>query len=295
MDYEKRKDEILTNFFNSGVLKVKTDGHYKGKLRVSRSTKVAEEMYLNTLYQLSKFDAEKLVKAYDENPKSIEALAVTILKRQYGDKKQPKITSGSTVTEPKKIKKASKSKFKIDEGSRYKAPKSPNNSFGSKLIFGSNYFSDDYISPTDTYNESGSDEDYRGIPISDGEYFTDRDYSVNRVEAIFQRLTEDETEFVKTLWEDGTKTFYKTKPTKAYKEYRDYILNKIKNMDLNKGLTPLEQIKAKLTKSENEIFDVMWNEELTRKDKMKKLKFSEQQYTAQRRILLKRIKALNIK
>lgn len=261
MDYKKQADKIISDYYNTGRLKVRIDGYYKGKLHISRYTKIAEEVELQVWLELSKYPPEKLVERFNRNPNSIEALAVVISKYQFMHKKSN--------------------------------PDSPNNSFGTKLVFGSNYFSDDYVSPTDTYNESGENTDYRGIPISDGDFYADRDYSPDRVEAIFQRLTPDEIEFVTALW-NGEK-FYKRKPTNAYKEYRDYILNKIKYMDLNKGLTPLEQIKAKLTMSENVMFDVMFDDDLTRPQKIKKLKFSEQQYIAQRRLLLKKIKGLGVK
>ncbi len=264
MDYEAQKTKILTDFFNSGKLKLKADGYFKGRLHISRYTGIAEELVLQTYYELAKYNAEKLVTAYLINPNSIEAIAVTILKRQLMHKKNN--------------------------------PESPNNSFGTKLIFGSNYFSGDFISSTDTYSESNETADYTGIPIADvedGDYFKDRDYSIDKQAEIFKRLTPDEIDFVNALW-NGEK-FYKRKPTNNYKEFRDYVFNKIQNMDLYKDPTPLEQIKNKLSMKDNQMFDVMFDDDLTRTDKIKKLKFSEQQYIAQRRILLKKIKEFNIK
>jgi hypothetical protein len=261
VDIKQQANKIITDYYNTGRLKVRIDGYYKGKLHISRYTKIAEEVELQVWLELSKYPPEKLVERFNRNPNSIEALAVVIAKYQFMHKKSN--------------------------------PNSPNNSFGTKLVFGSNYFSDDYVSPTDTYNDSGDNTDYRGIPISDGEFFADRDYSPDRWQEIQKRLTPDEIEFVTALW-NGEK-FYKRKPTNAYKEYRDYILQKIKNMDLNKGLAPLEQIKTKLTMQENKLFDVMFDDDLSRQDKITKLKFSEPQYIAQRRILLKKIKGFNVK
>ena len=264
MDYEEQKNKILTEYFNSGKLKTKIDGYYKGKLHISRFTRIAEEIELQVWYELSKYPAEKLVNRYKQNPNSLEALAVVIAKYQFRHKKS--------------------------------TPDSPNNSFGTKLVFGSNYFSDDFISPTDTYNESGDCEDYRGIPIpndTDGYFFKDRDNTPDRWEAIQQRLTSDEIEFVTALW--NGERFYKRKPTNQYKEYRDYILNKIKEMDLSKPLTAIQQIRTKLPMKDVQHFDIMFDETLSYRDKIKKLGYSEAKYLAQRRILLKKIKALNIK
>lgn len=273
MNYEEQKNKILTDFFNSGILKIKIDGYYKGKLHISRFTKIAEEIYLETLYHLSNYNAEKLVKAYEANPNSIEAIAVTVLKRQMMHKKPKNVLSGSTG---------------------YQVPLSPNNSFGTKLIFGSNYFSMDFISATDSYNEAGGINEYMGIPIADvedGNYFKDRDYNPDRWEAIQQRLTPDEIEFITAL-RNGQK-FYKRKPTNQYKEFRDYIFNKIKAMDLNKDPAPLDQIKNKLSMKDNQMFEIMFDEDLKTDDKIKQLKFrSKQQYIAQRRILIKKIKQI---
>ena len=272
MNYEEQKDKILTDFFNSGILKLKIDGYYKGRLHISRYTRIAEEIYLETLYHLSNYNAEKLVKAFEVNPNSIEAIAVTILKRQMMHKK-PKVLSGSTGYQP---------------------PLSPNNSFGTKLIFGSNYFSTDYVSPTDTYNEAGEINDYLGIPIADiyDNYFSDRDYKPDRWEEIQKRLTAEEIEFITALW--NGKRFYKRKPTNAYKEFRDYIFNKIKAMDLSKEPSELDKIRYRLSMKDVKMFEVMFDEDLTTDDKIKLLKFrSKQQYIVQRRILIKKIKDLN--
>ncbi|MGY4540069.1 hypothetical protein ACVW0P_004511 [Mucilaginibacter sp. UYNi724] len=271
MDYIKRKDTILTDFYNSGVLKIKIDGYYKGKLSIPRQTKIAEEIYLETLYHLANYNAEKLVNAYDENPKSIEMISVKILKRQMMHKA------------PKKA---------VESDSRgYVKPISPNNSFGTKLLFGSNYFGLNYISPTDTYND-GTD-DFTGIPIpdtEDGNFFADRDYSIDRWQEIQKRLAPDEVEFITALW--NGERFYKRKPTNEYKEYRTYIYNKIIEMDLNKPLTELELIKAKLSMKDVQLFNIMFDDDLSYTDKQKALGFSESKYLAQRRILLKKIKAL---
>ncbi|WP_428329027.1 hypothetical protein [Mucilaginibacter sp.] len=264
MTNEEQKNKILTDYFNSGRLKVKIDGYYKGKLHISRYTKIAEEIELQVWLELSKYPADKMVERYNRNPNSLEALAVTISKYQMMHKRNN--------------------------------PDSPNNSFGTKLIFGSNYFSGDYISATDSYSETNETGDYTGIPIADVEdnnYFRDRDNSPDRQAEIFKRLTPEEIEFVTALW-NGEK-FYKRKPTNQYKEFRTYVFNKIQNMNIHEDPTPLQHIQNKLTMSENKLFNVMFDEDLSRAEKIKKLKYSEQQYIAQRRILLKKIKALNIR
>ncbi|MES2265576.1 MAG: hypothetical protein V4520_02370 [Bacteroidota bacterium] len=271
MDYIKRKDQILTDFYNSGILKIKIDGYYKGKLSIPRQTNIGEEIYLETLYQLANYNAEKLVKAYDENPKSIEAISVTILKRQLMHKAPKQPDSGSTRA--------------------YVKPISPNNSFGTKLLFGSNYFGLNYISPTDSYNENT--EDFTGIPIpdvEDGNFFADRDYSIDRWQEIQKRLAPDEIEFITALW--NGERFYKRKPTNEYKVYRDYIYKKINEMNLHKPLTELELIKARLSMKDVQLFNVMYDDDLTYAEKQKVLGFSESKYIAQRRMLIKKIKAI---
>lgn len=281
-NYEQQKTKILTDFFNSGILNIKADGYFKGRLQISRYTHIAEELVLQTYLELCKQDAETLVKRYQENPKSLEAISVVIMKRQLMHKKR-KVSTGETGT----------SKFIKSD---YQPPLSPNNSFGTKLIFGSSFFSNDFVSHTDHYNEAGESGDYQGIPIAedqDGNYFKDRDYSPDRFEAIKARLTTEEIEFVTDLW--NGKKFYKRKPTNQYKEFRDYVFNKIKNMDLNKEPTPIEQIRNKLSMDDVLKFEVMFDEDLTMAEKLIKLKFSKQQYLSQRRMLLKKIKALNIK
>jgi hypothetical protein len=271
VNYKAQKDKILTDFFNSGALKIKIDGYYKGKLSIPRQTKIAEEIYLETLYHLANYNDERLVKAFEENPKSIEAISVTILKRQMMHKAPKKVES--------------------DNNRAYVKPVSPNNSFGTKLLFGSNYFGLNYISPTDTYND-GSDE-FTGIPVpdtEDGNFYADRDYKLDRWDEIQKRLAPDEIEFITALW--NGERFYKRKPTNEYKQYRDYIYQKIKEMDLNKPLTQVELIKAKLSMKDVQLFNIMFDEDLSYTAKQKALGFSESKYLAQRRILLKKIKAL---
>ena len=129
--------------------------------------------------------------------------------------------------------------------------------------------------------------------LFDGELFEDRNYQVDKWELTKQRLTEKEKQFIEDLL-SGVQ-FYKRKPTNQFKEFRDYAFNKIKEMDVSKPLSALEQIRCKLDMPDVQKFDVMFDEDLTFTEKKKLLKYKEGQYLSQRRILLKKIKALNIK
>ena len=67
-------------------------------------------------------------------------------------------------------------------------------------------------------------------------------------------------------------------------------------MNLSEIPSPLEQIRNKLSMKDVQLFEVMFDDDLKLAEKVKKLKFrSWQQYVAQRRILLKKIKDLNLK
>ena len=67
MDYEQQKNKILTDYFNSGRLKIKLDGYYKGKLHISRYTGIAEMIEGQVWLELAKYPAEKC----DETRKNV--------------------------------------------------------------------------------------------------------------------------------------------------------------------------------------------------------------------------------
>ncbi|RKR82637.1 hypothetical protein BDD43_2822 [Mucilaginibacter gracilis] len=255
MDYEKRKNEILTDFFNSGQLKVKVEGVLI-KLGITRKTELVNDSMSEVYFQLSKYNAEKLVTAFDKNPNSLIAIAVVITKRLY--------------------------RFKTQN------PDNPNNSYLTKVLHGSNYRQLEFLSVTDAY-DSG-EGDYSGITLFEVDTLN---VAGEKWDKIKERLTTTEIEFIDKLM-DGFK-FYKRKPTNEFKEYRTYVFNKIKNMDLNKPMTPLEEIKTKLDMQDVRMFEIMYDEDFSYREKIKMLKFTEAQYLSQRRILLKKIKAMNIK
>ena len=263
MDYESRKAEILRDFFNSNNLKSKADAYFKGKHRISRETKIAEEALNQVYYHLSNYNAEKLVTMFDKNPNSLEAVSVVIMKRLF--------------------------RFKKDN------PDNPNNSFLTKLFFGSNYFDLSYVSPTDEYSESSNSTDnqnFSSITLHNDSLFIDKDLSDNKLDLIKERLTPKEIQFLEDIM-SGEK-FYKRKPPNSFKEYKEYVFNKIRAMQLDKPLNKLELIRTKLDFEDIKRFDIIFDDTLCYKEKMKLLKYTEPKYLSQRRILLRKIKALNI-
>lgn len=261
MDYIKRKEEILTNYFKNNNLKIKIDSICFRNF-ITRNSGIADDIEAEVYLALSNYNPEKLVTEFDKNPKSLEAIAVTIAKRCFRYRKEN--------------------------------PDNPNQSFGTKLLHTSTFRDFTYVSPTEEFNDNlNGYNDFNTFVLFDGDLFDDKNYQPEKWEQIKQRLTPTENEFLEDLL--AGKKFYKRKPTNQFKEFRDYVFSKIKNMDLNKAPTPLEQIREQLDMKDVQMFDVMFDEDLKRVDKIKKLIFSEQQYIAQRRILLKKIKGLNIK
>jgi hypothetical protein len=256
VDHEQRKKEIVTNYFNTGKLKVKIDA-ICFKWYVTRNSKIAEDIEAEVWFALSNYNSEKLCKVFEQQG-TIEGLAVQIAKYQFRIRKEN--------------------------------PESPNNSFGTKLLHTSTFHNISNVSVTDDFDSSG---DSTGITLFDGDVFEEFNYSPDMWEIIRERLTETENQFIEDFLA-GVR-FYKRKPTNEFKEFRDYVFNKIKEMDINKQLTPLEQIRTKLEMKEVKIFDVMFDEDLSFKEKQKKLRISEGQYISKRRFLLKKIKGLNIK
>lgn len=257
MDYLKRKEEILTSFFNNNNLPKKIDAICFRNF-ITRNSQIADDILSEVLLALSAYNPEKLVTAFEENPKSLEGIAVQIAKRQFRVRKE--------------------------------SPDNPNNSFGTKLLHTSTFRDYTYVSPTEEYSENDM---FSTFVLYDGELMADRDYSPDMWDIIKERLTPTENEFIENVLA-GFK-FYKRKPTNQFKEFKQYVFNKIKNMDISKDLTPLEAILTKLEMKEVQMFNIMFNEDLTFKEKMRALKFTENKYIVQRRILLKKIKNLKIK
>ena len=257
MDYDKRKNEILTNYFNSGTLTAKVEG-YLIKFWITRKTQLVNDILLQVYFELCKYNSQKLVEMYDANPSSIEAVAVTICKRQF--------------------------RYRNNDYSN------PSHSYGTKLLFGSTYKQLEYLSPTDEFN---NDNEYKSNVLFDGDIYSELSYESSMWEKVQLRLTSEEKVFIEELLA-GVKP-YKTRPFKEYRIFKEYIFNKIKNMNLTENQTPMEQIKNQLSMNDNNQFDIMFNEELTLKEKREALNYSENKYIAQKRMLLKKIKSLNIK
>lgn len=258
MNYDIRKNEILTEYVNSKKLT-----KLKLKIRnicfryyITTYSKIAEDILAEVLFQLSKSNSEKLVKAFEENPNSLEAIAVTIAQRCFTVKKT--------------------------------APDNPNHSFGTKLLHTSTFKSYNSISHTEIYDEDGRGDEL--IIYDSGVLDTT---TIDKLDLIKERLTPKEIDFLERLM--NNETYYVDKKTgtkkyKSFKEFKEYLFTKIQSMDLEKPLSELEKIRTKLDREDLIKFDIMFNEELTFKDKMSQLKFTREKYLSQRRILIKKIK-----
>jgi hypothetical protein len=260
LDYDKRKNEILTEYVNSKKLTT-----LKYKIRnicfryyVTDYSKIAEDVLAEVLLQLAKYNSEKLVTAFEENPNSLEGISVRIAQRCFTVKK--------------------------------KSPDNPNHSFGTKLLHTSTFKSFNSISHTETYDDSEQSDE---LIIYDGGGL---DTTItDKLELIKERLTAKEIDFLERLMnkencyvdnKTGTKKF------KSFKEFKDYLYMKIQDMDLDKPLSELEKIRTKLDREDLHRFDIMFNEDLSMKDKMSILKYKEGKYFSQRRILLKKIRSI---
>jgi hypothetical protein len=254
LDYELRKKEIIEAYFATGKLTAKVESICY-RWYVTNKSNIAQDIEANVWLALSNYNPEKLCAIYDQTG-TIENVAVRIAQWQFRIRKNN--------------------------------PDNPNNSFGTKLLYGSSFHNLDSVSSTDTFNDGG---DSSSITLYDDDIFNEINYEPDRLEQIYTRLTIKEKQFLEDLLA-GVKPFTR-KPPNSYKIFKEYVFTKIQNMNLSEPLSPLDNILTKLDMQDVILFNVMFDEDLSYKDKRKALKMTEPQYIAQRRILLKKIKGLN--
>lgn len=254
MDYEFIKNQILTDY----VKDAKRFNKLKRKLRTIRyryhiktnNFQFEEEFLGEILLGLANYNAEKLVNVVQANPNNLEAIAYTIGKRYF------------------RVKKAN--------------PNSPNNSPGTKMIFASTFSNPDtIINPLDQPDEEGI------IPYDD-DIYGERNYDSTEWDLIKERLTEKEIDFLELLMSGAKGSESMTR--KEFNQYKSYVFNKIQTMDLRRPLTTLEVIYTKLDKEDLEKFHIIYDEDLSVKQKIKKLKVrSKWGYYYQRRQMQKKV------
>ena len=236
MDYESIKKQILTDY----VKDPKRFNKLKRKLRTIRyryhiktnNFQFEEEFLSEILLALAKYNAEKLVKVVQANPNNLEAIAYTIGKRYFRVKKEN--------------------------------PNSPNNSPGTKMVFASTFSNPDtIINPLEQPDEEGI------IPYDD-DIYGERNYDTTQWDLIKERLTDREIDFLELLMSGAKDCQSMTR--KEFNQYKRYVFDKVQTMDLSKALTPLEVIYTKLDKEDLEKFHIIYDEDLSVKQKIKKLK-----------------------